>query len=81
MADGARRSAILDGLCTDIGRDPAAIIRSTNVPVSYDNPSDTRAGIDQALNAGFRHLVLMLPAPYPDNVAHWVTDEFITSTI
>ena len=67
MTDGARRSAILDGLCTEIGRDPAAIIRSTNVPVSYDNPSDTRAGIDQALDAGFRHIVLMLSAPYPDN--------------
>ncbi len=81
MADGARRSAILDRLCTEIGRDPAAVIRSTNVPVSYDHPSGTRTGIDQALDAGFRHIVLMLPAPYPDNVAQWVTDRFITSTI
>jgi alkanesulfonate monooxygenase SsuD/methylene tetrahydromethanopterin reductase-like flavin-dependent oxidoreductase (luciferase family) len=78
MADGARRNAILDGLCTDIGRDPATITRSTNVPVSYDNPTETRDGIDQALHAGFRHIVLMLPAPYPTNVAHWVTDEFIS---
>jgi len=80
MADGIRRSAILDRLCTEIGRDPAAIIRSNNVPVSYDRPSDTRAGIEQAMDAGFRHIVLMLPAPYLDNVAQWVTDQFITST-
>ncbi len=80
MADGARRSVVLDGLCTEIGRDPAAIIRSTNVPVYYDRPSDTRAGIDQDLDAGFRHIVLILPAPYPDHVAHWVTDQFIPPT-
>lgn len=80
MADGARRSAILDRLCTEIGRDPAAITRSTNVPVSYSSPGDTRTGVDQALHAGFQHIVLMLPAPYPDQVAQWVTDQFITRT-
>ncbi len=81
MADGARRSGILDGLCNEIGRDPATVIRSTNVPVSYDRPSNTSAGIEQALDVGFRHIVLMLPAPYPDNVAQWVTDRFVTATI
>ena len=80
MADGARRSAILDRLCTDIGRDPAAILRSTNVPVSYSSPDDTRTNIEQALHAGFGHIVLMLPAPYPDHVAQWITDQLITRT-
>jgi alkanesulfonate monooxygenase SsuD/methylene tetrahydromethanopterin reductase-like flavin-dependent oxidoreductase (luciferase family) len=80
MADGARRSAILDGLCTDIGRDPATITRSTNVPVSYHNPGHTRASIDEAMHAGFRHIVLMLPTPYPNRVAHWVADELINPT-
>jgi len=80
MADGARRGGILDGLCTEIGRGPAAIVRSTTVPVSYEHPSETHDAIDQALDAGIRHIVLMLSAPYPDNVAQWATNRFITST-
>ncbi len=78
MADGVRRGAVLDGFCAEIGRDPLAITRSTNVPVSYDRPGDTRAAIDQALQAGFHHIVLMLPAPYPAEVARWVAEELIS---
>ena len=78
MADGIRRGAILDHVCAEIGRDPAEIARSTNVPVSYEHPGDTRTGIDRALDAGFRHIVLMLPAPYPDHIVHRVMDQIIT---
>jgi len=78
MADGARRSALLDGCCADIGRDPAAITRSTNVPASYDRPEETRTAIGQALEAGFRHIVIMLPPPYHAAVARWVADELIS---
>lgn len=77
MADGVRRSALLDGFCADIGRDPAEITRSTNVPVSYDAADETRAQIAQATDAGFRHIVLMLAAPYPPGVARWVANELI----
>ena len=80
MADGVRRSAILDRLCTEIGRDPAEVTRSTNVPVSYEHSEKSRTAINQALDAGFRHIVLMLPAPYPEYVAQWVTDQLITPT-
>ena len=73
-----RRSALLDRFCADIGRDPATITRSILLPVSYDTPDNTRKAIDEAINARFLHIVLVLPAPYPVNVARWVADEFIT---
>jgi alkanesulfonate monooxygenase SsuD/methylene tetrahydromethanopterin reductase-like flavin-dependent oxidoreductase (luciferase family) len=80
IADCADRSALLDRYCAEIGRDPAAIVRSIHLPVSYDRPRDTRAAIAEALDAGFRHVVLGLEAPYPDGVAQWVADELIRTS-
>ncbi|MEU6729532.1 LLM class flavin-dependent oxidoreductase [Nonomuraea wenchangensis] len=77
VADLAGRSALLDRHCAAIGRDPAAITRSIHLPVSYDRPGPTRNAIGAAVEAGFRHVVLGLPAPYPDGVARWVADELI----
>jgi alkanesulfonate monooxygenase SsuD/methylene tetrahydromethanopterin reductase-like flavin-dependent oxidoreductase (luciferase family) len=77
LADAAGRSALLDRYCAEIGRDPASIIRSIHLPVSYDQPGATRDAIGASIDAGFRHVVLSLPAPYPENVARWVTDELI----
>jgi alkanesulfonate monooxygenase SsuD/methylene tetrahydromethanopterin reductase-like flavin-dependent oxidoreductase (luciferase family) len=75
--DAVRRGALLDRYCTEIGRDPAAITRSIHLPVAYDQPNVTRKAIDQALDAGFRHVVLGLPPPYPAGVARWTVDELI----
>jgi len=75
--DALRRSAVLDRYCTEIGRDPASVTRSIHLPVSYDEPGTTRDAIDHAIGAGFRHIILGLSAPYPMNVAHWITDELI----
>ena len=77
LEDGLSRGALLDRYCTEIGRDPASIIRSCNVPVSYDQPGGTRDAIGRAVDAGVRHVVLSLPAPYPDGVAQWVAKELI----
>ena len=71
------RSALLDRFCAEIGRDPASITRSIHLPVSYDHPGSTRDAIAEATGAGFRHIVLGLAAPYPQNVARWVADEII----
>src|ERR1700754_4495775 len=76
--DAVRRSALLDRYCAEIGRDPASITRSMHLSVSYDQPGSTRDAIGQAIEAGFRHIVLGLPAPYPVDVAQWVADELIT---
>ncbi|WP_036528528.1 LLM class flavin-dependent oxidoreductase [Nocardia sp. CNY236] len=75
--DAVRRSALLDRYCTDIGRDPASIVRSIHLPVSYTEPSTTRDAIATAIAAGFGHIVLGLPAPYPAGIARWVTDTLI----
>jgi len=78
LDDAIGRSALLDRLCTEIGRDPDAITRSLVLPVAYDQPRATRDAIAAAGPAGFGHLVLALPAPYPPDVAQWVAAEIIT---
>jgi len=79
IEDAISRSALLDRYCAEIGRDPGLVTRSMHLPVSYDQPSVTRDAIGGAIDAGFRHIVLGLPAPYPAHVAQWVTDELITT--
>lgn len=82
IADAAERSTLLDRYCTETGRDPATIIRSIHLPVSYDQPGSTRDAISEALDAGFRHITLGLPAqPYPANAARWVADELIAKSL
>ncbi|MFC5063545.1 LLM class flavin-dependent oxidoreductase [Actinomycetospora atypica] len=77
VEDASGRSALLDRYCTEIGRDPAAITRSLVIPVAYDDAGATRDHARHAIDAGFSHLVLSLPAPYPEKVARWVADEVI----
>ncbi|WP_367325622.1 LLM class flavin-dependent oxidoreductase [Streptomyces sp. HUAS ZL42] len=77
IEDAVRRSTLLDRHCAEIGRDPASIIRSIHLPVVYDQPRVTKDAIGHAIDAGFRHIVLGLPGPYPADVARWVTDELI----
>jgi alkanesulfonate monooxygenase SsuD/methylene tetrahydromethanopterin reductase-like flavin-dependent oxidoreductase (luciferase family) len=76
----AARGARLDSYCTEVGRDPAAITRSINVPVSYDKPTTTLEAIKAALDAGIGHIILVLPSPYPAGVAQWIADELIAKS-
>src|SRR4051794_37648405 len=69
IADAMTRSALVDQYCTEIGRDPAAITRSIFLSASYDAPRATRDAVREAIDAGFRHIVLGLSAPYPMQVA------------
>lgn len=71
------RSAVLDRLCEEIGRDPAEITRSVPVFASYDDPGATRDAIGTAIEAGFHHIILIAAPPYTDGVAHWIADELI----
>jgi alkanesulfonate monooxygenase SsuD/methylene tetrahydromethanopterin reductase-like flavin-dependent oxidoreductase (luciferase family) len=77
LADCVQRSALLDRYCADLGRDPAEIVRSIHLPVDYERPETTRSAIAAATGAGFGHVVLGLPAPYPAGVARWVAEELI----
>jgi alkanesulfonate monooxygenase SsuD/methylene tetrahydromethanopterin reductase-like flavin-dependent oxidoreductase (luciferase family) len=80
LADAVRRSALLDRLCTEIGRDPASITRSIHLRVSYEQIDATRTAIANAIDAGFQHIVLGLPAPYPDELAHWIAAELVNTS-
>ena len=78
LDDCIRRSALLDRLCAEIGRDPASITRSIHLRVSYEHVDATQTAIADAIDAGFRHIVLGVPAPYPNDVAHWIADKLVT---
>lgn len=78
IADAVDRSALLDRYCAKIGRDPREITRSMHVGVSYDDPAAARSAVEEALDAGFTHFVLGLPAPYPDGVAKWVVEDIVS---
>ncbi len=78
LDDAVDRSALLDRLCAEVGREPASITRSIILPVSYDRPAATRDALRGAVGAGFAHVVLSLSAPYPAAVAQWVADEIIS---
>jgi alkanesulfonate monooxygenase SsuD/methylene tetrahydromethanopterin reductase-like flavin-dependent oxidoreductase (luciferase family) len=77
IEDAVSRSALLDRLCTEIGRDPVSVTRSIILPASYERPNDTRDAIAEAVGAGFSHVILGLAAPYPEGAARWVADEII----
>ncbi|CAL9470236.1 FMNH(2)-dependent dimethylsulfone monooxygenase [Streptomyces sp. enrichment culture] len=77
IADGVRRGALLDRYCAEIGRDPASIGRSIHLPVDTGRPDAVRSAVGEALEAGFRHFVLGLPAPFPEGIARWVAEEVI----
>ncbi|MFZ0090906.1 MAG: LLM class flavin-dependent oxidoreductase [Solirubrobacteraceae bacterium] len=80
IEDCVRRAALLDRFCAEIGRDPASITHSIHLRVSYDQAVTTRDLIGEAIDAGFQHIILGLPAPYPENVAHWIATEFINGS-
>ncbi|WP_163508228.1 LLM class flavin-dependent oxidoreductase [Fodinicola acaciae] len=77
IEDVKSRGALLDRYCAEIGRDPASIVRSIHLPVSYEDPAATRTAIRAATDTGIQHIVLGLSSPYPEKVAHWVTEELI----
>jgi alkanesulfonate monooxygenase SsuD/methylene tetrahydromethanopterin reductase-like flavin-dependent oxidoreductase (luciferase family) len=77
LADAVERSAMLDGYCAELDRDPASIVRSIHLSVSYADPGVTRDAIAAALDAGFSHIVLGLSPPYPEAVARWVAQELV----
>ena len=57
---------------------PRSPARSTcRSPTTSPASPGTRSA--DAIDAGFRHIVLGLPAPYPADVAQWVADELITT--
>ena len=77
LDDAIERSALLDRYCVEIDRDPATITRSIALPALLDRPATTRSAIADAVDAGFTHVVLILPPPWPDQVVHRVVDDVV----
>ncbi|WP_188187343.1 LLM class flavin-dependent oxidoreductase [Nonomuraea sp. SYSU D8015] len=73
----AERSKALDARCAEIGRDPAEIVRSTQIMVSYDEPAAARTEIRRLLDLGITHIVINLLPPFPDGAATWAAEEII----
>lgn len=73
----AHKSAVLDQHCAEIGRDPAAIRRSIQFPVDYEQPATTRDAIRPYLAAGVSHVILNLRPPYPEGIVRKLADEVV----
>lgn len=77
LADAVERSARLDQLCVETGRDPNEVTRSVFVPVDHNDPARSRAAVTDHVDAGFTHVVLGMSAPYPAGAAQRVADEVV----
>jgi alkanesulfonate monooxygenase SsuD/methylene tetrahydromethanopterin reductase-like flavin-dependent oxidoreductase (luciferase family) len=71
------RSRMLDQDCAAIGRDPASLTRSVQLLFPVTDAAAVRAMIGDLVAVGFRHIVLAVRPPWPDNVARWLADEII----
>ncbi|GAA1551703.1 hypothetical protein GCM10009789_01820 [Kribbella sancticallisti] len=74
LPDAVERSLMLNRYCTEIGRGPRTITRSIALSVSYDDPELTRTAAGAAIQAGFTHIALILPTPWPPQVVHRLAD-------
>jgi len=77
----AERSQVLDQQCAAVGRDPRTVIRSVQMILSSDDAAAARRTVAAVIDGGFRHIVLALRPPWPDNVARWLADEVITPVL
>jgi alkanesulfonate monooxygenase SsuD/methylene tetrahydromethanopterin reductase-like flavin-dependent oxidoreductase (luciferase family) len=73
----AERSQVLDQQCAAVGRDPSTITRSVQMILPGDDAAAARRIVAAVIERGFRHIVLGLRPPWPDNVARWLADEVI----
>jgi F420-dependent oxidoreductase-like protein len=81
-----RLSGVLDGHCAAVGRDPADIQRSVQVPVEADHLDVTRDTLRGFISAGASHLILNLGSarvgpeagdPYQAGIIRRLADEVV----
>jgi hypothetical protein len=68
---------VLDEHCAAVGRDPAAIARSVQLFVDFDDVAGTRALAASFIEAGADIVVLNLRPPYEAGMARRLVDEVI----
>ncbi|MDP9370558.1 MAG: LLM class flavin-dependent oxidoreductase, partial [Chloroflexota bacterium] len=64
----ARKAGILHEHGAAVGRDPAEIRHSVQIPVTYDDLPGTAEAVQRYVDTGATHLVLNLRPPYPDGI-------------
>jgi F420-dependent oxidoreductase-like protein len=70
-----RKVRILHEHCAAVGRDPAAIRLSVQLPVDYANLAATTETVQRFVDAGATHLILNLRPPYPAGIVARLADE------
>lgn len=68
---------VLHGHCEAIGRDPSEITLSVQHRVDYDDLPGTVAAVQQYVDAGARHIVLILLPPYPAWIVRRLAEDVI----
>lgn len=72
-----RKVAILHEHCAQVGRDPAEIELSVQLPVNYDDMDSTAKTVQGFVDAGATHLILNLRYPYPAGIVTRLAQEVI----
>jgi alkanesulfonate monooxygenase SsuD/methylene tetrahydromethanopterin reductase-like flavin-dependent oxidoreductase (luciferase family) len=73
----AERARVLDGHCAALGRDPAAIVRSTQMVLAGDDADGARAAIRELVAAGVSHFVLASRRQYEGGGVRWLVQEVV----
>ena len=63
--------------CAAVGRDPSEIELSVQARPNYDDLPATVEALKPLIEAGATHIVLTLPAPFPDGVVARLADEVV----
>ncbi len=72
-----RKVGILREHCDVVGRDPAEIALSVQVPVNYDDLPGMAGTVQRFVDAGATHLVLNLRPPYPAGIVARLAEEVV----
>lgn len=80
LEDCVERNTRLDQLCTDIGRDLAAITRSIVLPFHVDRPLANDDAIRAVRDAGFTRIMFGLGTPFPDGVIEQIANTIHRAT-
>ncbi|MBA3274481.1 MAG: LLM class F420-dependent oxidoreductase, partial [Chloroflexia bacterium] len=69
--------SVLHGHCAAGGRDPDDIVLSYQHRLRADDLASSVSELQGFVDAGVTHIVLVLPAPYPDGIVTRVAEEVI----
>lgn len=71
------KAAVLRQHCDAVGRDPAAITYSVQIPVDYDDLAATAQTARSYVEVGATHVILNLRYPYPEAIVARLAEEVV----